>query len=144
MLQISFCCRIARGCLGIFLSTGLVVVQKVDLSGLAVFENDGILGYALESCKKSVLAPVELYGNDGIGDYLDVLRRGFVLKWKALRTCCKCEESGGRCDLLRPLPISSDIAPIDLMPSVAFLVNPLSLSLSLSLSVKFSHFNSVL
>ncbi|XP_057508802.1 LEAF RUST 10 DISEASE-RESISTANCE LOCUS RECEPTOR-LIKE PROTEIN KINASE-like 1.2 isoform X1 [Actinidia eriantha] len=70
--------------------------ESGSLSGLAVFENDGILDHALESCKTRVLAPVELYGNDGIGDYLDVLRRGFVLKWKALN-CSRCEESGGRC-----------------------------------------------
>ena len=70
--------------------------ENGSLSDLAVFENDGILDHALESCKKRVLAPVELYGNDGIGDYLDVLRRGFVLKWKALN-CSTCEESGGRC-----------------------------------------------
>ena len=38
--------------------------ESGNLSGLAVFENDGILGNALERCKNLVLAPVELYGND--------------------------------------------------------------------------------
>ncbi|KAL7260444.1 hypothetical protein ACSBR1_006162 [Camellia fascicularis] len=62
---------------------------------LAMFGNDKNLSYALGRCKTQVLAPVELNGYDGIGDYMDVLR-GFVLQWTA-SNCSKCEASGGRC-----------------------------------------------
>ncbi|XP_058194008.1 LEAF RUST 10 DISEASE-RESISTANCE LOCUS RECEPTOR-LIKE PROTEIN KINASE-like 1.2 isoform X1 [Rhododendron vialii] len=63
---------------------------------LAMFGNDGNLGYGLRSCQTEVLAPVELVSGDVIRDYLSVLRRGFLVKWKA-PNCGRCEESGGRC-----------------------------------------------
>ncbi|KAI8022005.1 LEAF RUST 10 DISEASE-RESISTANCE LOCUS RECEPTOR-LIKE PROTEIN KINASE-like 1.2 [Camellia lanceoleosa] len=66
-------------------------------SALAMFENNKNLSYALGKCKTQVLAPVELNVYDGIEeDYMDVLRRGFVLRWTAT-DCSECESSGGRC-----------------------------------------------
>ncbi|XP_058184730.1 LEAF RUST 10 DISEASE-RESISTANCE LOCUS RECEPTOR-LIKE PROTEIN KINASE-like 2.1 isoform X2 [Rhododendron vialii] len=64
--------------------------------GLAMFGNDGNLGYGLRSCQTEVLAPVELVSGDVVRDYLSVLRRGFLVKWKA-PDCTRCEDSGGRC-----------------------------------------------
>ncbi|KAL7240374.1 hypothetical protein ACSBR2_006093 [Camellia fascicularis] len=61
-----------------------------------MFGNNKNLSYVLGKCKTQVLAPVELNGYDGIADYMDVLRRGFVLQWKA-NNCSECEASGGRC-----------------------------------------------
>ncbi|XP_028098069.1 LEAF RUST 10 DISEASE-RESISTANCE LOCUS RECEPTOR-LIKE PROTEIN KINASE-like 1.2 isoform X8 [Camellia sinensis] len=63
---------------------------------LAMFGNNTNLSYALGKCKTQVLAPVELNAYDGIADYMKVLRRGFVLQWKA-SNCNECETSGGRC-----------------------------------------------
>uniref|UniRef100_A0A5B7A6H5 non-specific serine/threonine protein kinase n=1 Tax=Davidia involucrata TaxID=16924 RepID=A0A5B7A6H5_DAVIN len=67
--------------------------------GLAMLGNDRNLSYALERCRTNVKAPVEVYGDDesnGIEDYVEMLRNGFVLKWKA-SNCSTCERSGGRC-----------------------------------------------
>ncbi|KAL7260405.1 hypothetical protein ACSBR1_006130 [Camellia fascicularis] len=63
---------------------------------LAMFGNNKNLSYALGKCETQVLAPVELNGYDVIGDYMEVLRRGFVLQWKA-SNCNECKASGGRC-----------------------------------------------
>ncbi|KAL7240322.1 hypothetical protein ACSBR2_006053 [Camellia fascicularis] len=61
-----------------------------------MFGNNKNLSYALGKCETQVLAPVELNGYDVIGDYMEVLRRGFVLQWKA-SNCNECKASGGRC-----------------------------------------------
>ncbi|KAL7240353.1 hypothetical protein ACSBR2_006076 [Camellia fascicularis] len=73
-------------------------VKNEDVWGLALamFGNNKNLNYALGKCKTLVLAPVELNGYDGIGDYMKVLTRGFVLQWKA-SNCNECKASGGRC-----------------------------------------------
>ncbi|XP_028060449.1 LEAF RUST 10 DISEASE-RESISTANCE LOCUS RECEPTOR-LIKE PROTEIN KINASE-like 1.2 isoform X5 [Camellia sinensis] len=73
-------------------------VKNEDAWGLALamFGNNKNLNYALGKCKTLVLAPVELNGYDGIGDYMKVLMRGFVLQWKA-SNCSECKSSGGRC-----------------------------------------------
>ncbi|KAL6969881.1 hypothetical protein U1Q18_029595, partial [Sarracenia purpurea var. burkii] len=64
---------------------------------VAVFgEEDGKLRLGLEKCETDTVAPVELRGGDRVGDYVDLLRRGFLVKWKALN-CSICEGSGGRC-----------------------------------------------
>ncbi|KAL3510722.1 hypothetical protein ACH5RR_030123 [Cinchona calisaya] len=67
---------------------------------LAMLQGDENLNRALEECERNVLAPVEVVGNDhgtnGLMDYEGLLRRGFVLKWKAFE-CSTCQESGGRC-----------------------------------------------
>uniref|UniRef100_A0A2N9ETB2 Protein kinase domain-containing protein n=1 Tax=Fagus sylvatica TaxID=28930 RepID=A0A2N9ETB2_FAGSY len=65
-------------------------------SVLAVSENDRKqLSYVSKECRSEVMAPVEAYrnGSDGI---IEVLRIGFLLKWKA-SNCNICEESGGWC-----------------------------------------------
>ncbi|KAA8532695.1 hypothetical protein F0562_032728 [Nyssa sinensis] len=67
--------------------------------GLAIFGNDKNFIYALEQCGRRVVAPVEVYGDDQTNrteDYGEVLRRGFVLRWKA-SNCSECDRSGGRC-----------------------------------------------
>nr|KAH7835241.1 hypothetical protein Vadar_024314 [Vaccinium darrowii] len=66
--------------------------------GLAMFGDDGNLGYGLESCQTEVLVPVALEKGDVIEDYLGVLRRGFWVEWTA-PNCNKCKESGGRCGI---------------------------------------------
>ncbi|KAA8532671.1 hypothetical protein F0562_032704 [Nyssa sinensis] len=60
--------------------------------GLAMFGNDTNFGFAMEQCDTKVAARVEVYGED----YGELLRRGFVLVWKA-SNCSICEQSGGRC-----------------------------------------------
>ncbi|KAG5521565.1 hypothetical protein RHGRI_033954 [Rhododendron griersonianum] len=70
--------------------------SRIGNGGLAMFGNDGNLGYGLQSCQTEVLAPVELVSGEVIRDYLSVLRRGFLVKWRA-PDCSTCEDSGGRC-----------------------------------------------
>ncbi|KAI5677439.1 hypothetical protein M9H77_08389 [Catharanthus roseus] len=68
---------------------------------LAMLENDSELNSAIQQCETNVVAPVELYGNEGrngVVDYEGLLRRGFSLRWKS-RNCTICEESGGRCGI---------------------------------------------
>ena len=65
-------------------------------SVLALSKNDRKqLSYVSKECRSEVMAPVEAYrnGSDGI---IEVLRIGFLLKWKA-SNCNICEESGGWC-----------------------------------------------
>ncbi|KAL2500301.1 putative serine/threonine-protein kinase [Forsythia ovata] len=67
-------------------------------SWVAVFEGDENLKNALENCEENVVA-VEVLGGEGrngTGNYMDILRRGFVLNWTAI-DCSICAESGGRC-----------------------------------------------
>ncbi|KAL2485092.1 putative serine/threonine-protein kinase [Abeliophyllum distichum] len=66
---------------------------------LAIWNTDENLVKGLQMCEKNVVAPVEVHGNEernGIGNYLEILRRGFMLNWTA-SDCSICEESGGRC-----------------------------------------------
>ncbi|KAL6529212.1 hypothetical protein OROGR_014835 [Orobanche gracilis] len=73
---------------------------------LAMDGEDGNLGYAVGICERNVVVPVEGggYGGTGGGDegrngilnILELLRKGFVLRWKA-SDCNECEDSGGRC-----------------------------------------------
>ncbi|KAL2538296.1 LEAF RUST 10 DISEASE-RESISTANCE LOCUS RECEPTOR-LIKE PROTEIN KINASE-like 2.1 [Forsythia ovata] len=68
-------------------------------SWVAVFEWDENLKNALENCEEIVVAPVEVLGDEGrneTGNYMEILRRGFVLNWTAI-DCSICAESGGRC-----------------------------------------------
>ncbi|GMY18435.1 leaf rust 10 disease-resistance locus receptor-like protein kinase-like 1.2, partial [Fagus crenata] len=65
-------------------------------SVLALSKNDPKqLSYVSKECRSEVVAPVEAYrnGSDGI---VEVLRIGFLLKWKA-SNCNICEGSGGLC-----------------------------------------------
>ncbi|KAL2546264.1 putative serine/threonine-protein kinase [Forsythia ovata] len=76
-------------------------VKCVDESRdrVAVFEGDENLKNALENCEENVVAPVEVLGGEGrngTGNYMEILRRGFVLNWIA-SDCSICAESGGRC-----------------------------------------------
>ncbi|KAA8529116.1 hypothetical protein F0562_034085 [Nyssa sinensis] len=67
--------------------------------GMAMLGKDRKFSYAVERCNKRVAAPVEVYGDDernGNEDYVGMLRRGFVLKWKS-NYCGGCEASGGLC-----------------------------------------------
>ncbi|KAL2520752.1 putative serine/threonine-protein kinase [Forsythia ovata] len=67
-------------------------------SWVAVFEGDENLKNALENCEENVVA-VEVLGGEGrngTGNYMEILRRGFVLNWTAI-DCSICAESGGRC-----------------------------------------------
>ncbi|KAF8399081.1 hypothetical protein HHK36_014947 [Tetracentron sinense] len=73
------------------------------LRSLALFGDDPLLNYVNDTkiCKASAVAPVDKYGNAtfetrGYRDYIEFLRRGFLLTWKA-PICNVCEESGGRC-----------------------------------------------
>ncbi|KAL6539003.1 hypothetical protein OROMI_025329 [Orobanche minor] len=67
---------------------------------LAMDGGDGNLGYAVGICERNVVVPVEGggygEGRNGILNILKVLRKGFVLRWKA-SDCSECEDSGGRC-----------------------------------------------
>ncbi|KAL3644671.1 hypothetical protein CASFOL_009851 [Castilleja foliolosa] len=52
---------------------------------------------AVGNCERNIVAPVEIDGGEiGLGNIKGVLRRGFVLNWKA-SLCGKCVRSGGRC-----------------------------------------------
>ncbi|KAM7528483.1 hypothetical protein LguiB_031893 [Lonicera macranthoides] len=63
---------------------------------LAMLRGDAEVGVAMEECRENVVAPVELYDGEGVDDYGELMRRGFVLNWTA-SDCSVCEESGGRC-----------------------------------------------
>ena len=65
-------------------------------SVLALSKNDRKqLSYVSKECGSEVMAPVEAYRNGSIG-IVEVLRIGFLLKWKASH-CNICEGSGGWC-----------------------------------------------
>ncbi|KAJ8570177.1 hypothetical protein K7X08_006754 [Anisodus acutangulus] len=64
--------------------------------GLAMFGEDVNFESALQLCKKHVVVPVEMLGNEQVIDYQVILRRGFRLNWTA-SNCSECAESGGRC-----------------------------------------------
>ncbi|KAL6960893.1 hypothetical protein U1Q18_038659 [Sarracenia purpurea var. burkii] len=81
--RISTCCRIVRRCRTSFRVTRLMS-DAVHGSGfdVAVFgEEDGNLRLGLERCETDTVASVELHGGDKVGDYVDLLRRGFALAW---------------------------------------------------------------
>ncbi|XP_073129930.1 LEAF RUST 10 DISEASE-RESISTANCEUS RECEPTOR-LIKE PROTEIN KINASE-like 1.2 isoform X1 [Henckelia pumila] len=64
---------------------------------LALYDDDrdeNSIRIALETCARNVLVPVD--GNGGIGEVLEVARKGFELNWTAA-DCDTCETSGGRC-----------------------------------------------
>ncbi|XAR52433.1 Glycerophosphodiester phosphodiesterase [Bertholletia excelsa] len=63
--------------------------------GLIMFPEDRNLSRGMNRCEMKVKLPVELYGGEGTGDYLQMLKRGFLLKNKA-SDCKPCETSGGR------------------------------------------------
>ncbi|XP_022871272.1 LEAF RUST 10 DISEASE-RESISTANCE LOCUS RECEPTOR-LIKE PROTEIN KINASE-like 1.2 [Olea europaea var. sylvestris] len=66
---------------------------------LAIRDKDENSQNGLENCKKHVVAPVDAHGDDhenGMGNYMKIIRRGFVLNWTA-SDCSKCQESGGVC-----------------------------------------------
>lgn len=62
---------------------------------LALYDGDANVGSAMEKCEENVVVPVD-GGSVGILDVDEVLRRGFVMKWRA-SDCGDCSESGGRC-----------------------------------------------
>ncbi|KAB1205557.1 hypothetical protein CJ030_MR7G000894 [Morella rubra] len=69
--------------------------EKETRSVLALSEGDPKLRNASQACRSAVVAPIESYGAYGDG-IRGVLRRGFLLKWKAT-SCSICEQSGGFC-----------------------------------------------
>ncbi|XP_022846615.1 LEAF RUST 10 DISEASE-RESISTANCE LOCUS RECEPTOR-LIKE PROTEIN KINASE-like 2.1 [Olea europaea var. sylvestris] len=79
---------------------------KVDCQGenrdnldLAIWDMDENLQNGLENCEKNVVAPVEVQGDEErivVGEYEEILRRGFELNWKA-SDCSTCQRDGGRC-----------------------------------------------
>ncbi|KAH6822486.1 hypothetical protein C2S53_007813 [Perilla frutescens var. hirtella] len=79
-----------------------VVCDAEDRGGriLALYEGDENVANALKNCGSNSVAPVE--DDDGVGvaemgkSVVEILRRGFVIKWNASE-CSKCETSGGRC-----------------------------------------------
>ncbi|XP_057810669.1 LEAF RUST 10 DISEASE-RESISTANCE LOCUS RECEPTOR-LIKE PROTEIN KINASE-like 1.2 [Salvia miltiorrhiza] len=65
---------------------------------LALYEGDGdgdSVAAALRNCEENSVAAVEGDGEEG-EEMVEVLRRGFVMKWRA-SDCGTCESSGGRC-----------------------------------------------
>ncbi|XP_073315020.1 LEAF RUST 10 DISEASE-RESISTANCEUS RECEPTOR-LIKE PROTEIN KINASE-like 1.2 isoform X1 [Primulina huaijiensis] len=63
--------------------------------------DENLIRIALEDCPRNVLVPVDGAGqsgggNGGIGDVLEVAKKGFELNWIAA-DCDACEISGGRC-----------------------------------------------
>lgn len=73
--------------------------ENRDNWDLAIWDKDENLQNGLENCKKHVVAPVDAHGDDhenGMGNYMEIIRRGFVLNWTA-SDCSKCQESGGFC-----------------------------------------------
>ncbi|KAL1568414.1 LEAF RUST 10 DISEASE-RESISTANCE LOCUS RECEPTOR-LIKE PROTEIN KINASE-like 1.2 [Salvia divinorum] len=58
---------------------------------LTMYEGDESVGAALRSCERNTVAAVE-----SGAEVVEVLRRGFVMKWRASE-CSTCERSGGRC-----------------------------------------------
>ncbi|KAA8529118.1 hypothetical protein F0562_034083 [Nyssa sinensis] len=67
--------------------------------GMAMLGKDRKFSYAVERCNKRVAAPVEVSGDDernGNEDYVEMLGRGFALKWNS-SNCSRCEGSGGLC-----------------------------------------------
>ncbi|XAR52431.1 hypothetical protein NMG60_11020513 [Bertholletia excelsa] len=86
--------------------------------GLVMFSSDGNLDRAPKECKTEVKVPVEQHGGERAGDYLQVLKRGFVLKYRS-SDCEMCETSGGRCGLMPPLSFSSASAQIRIPLSAA-------------------------
>ena len=81
-----------------------LVRYKINCSGddgaspvLAMSKGDSNLVLASEKCGREVKAPFEEKADDGsdeIGE--ELVRRGFMLKWKA-SDCSVCEGSGGKC-----------------------------------------------
>ncbi|KAB1205597.1 hypothetical protein CJ030_MR7G017769 [Morella rubra] len=69
--------------------------EKETRSVLALSEGDPKLRNASQACRSAVVAPVESYGANG-DEIRGLLRRGFLLKWKAT-SCSICEQSGGFC-----------------------------------------------
>ncbi|KAJ8548272.1 hypothetical protein K7X08_030741 [Anisodus acutangulus] len=64
--------------------------------GLAIFGEDDNFEFALQVCKKHVVVPVEMLGNEQVIDYQVILRREFRLSWTA-SNCSECARSGGHC-----------------------------------------------
>ncbi|CAI9779102.1 unnamed protein product [Fraxinus pennsylvanica] len=74
--------------------------EKRDNFVLALWDEDENLQNGFENCEKHVVAPVELHGDEeriGMGEYEEILRRGFALNWSVAGDCGRCERSGGRC-----------------------------------------------
>ncbi|CAI9779103.1 unnamed protein product [Fraxinus pennsylvanica] len=74
--------------------------DKRDNLVLALWDEDENLQKGLENCEKHVVAPVEVHGDEeriGMGEYEEILRRGFALNWSVEGDCRRCERSGGRC-----------------------------------------------
>lgn len=64
---------------------------------IALYDRDEeVRDTAMERCRENVVAPVEEDGDEGIINVGDVLRKGFLLNWKA-SDCSTCQDSGGRC-----------------------------------------------
>ncbi|CAA2965296.1 Hypothetical predicted protein [Olea europaea subsp. europaea] len=80
---------------------------KVDCQGenrdnldLAILDKDENLQKGLENCEKNVVAPVEVHGDKErivVGEYEEILRRGFELNYRSSSCCSICESNGGRC-----------------------------------------------
>ncbi|GFP84679.1 probable serine/threonine-protein kinase at1g18390 [Phtheirospermum japonicum] len=68
-----------------------------DSWDLALLARNTNFTSALQNCEGNIVAPVEIGdGEIGLENLLQVLRKGFVLNWKA-SLCGKCQRSGGRC-----------------------------------------------
>ncbi|XP_042034600.1 LEAF RUST 10 DISEASE-RESISTANCE LOCUS RECEPTOR-LIKE PROTEIN KINASE-like 1.2 isoform X1 [Salvia splendens] len=73
--------------------------ERSDEIDLAMFAGNEDWGRAIGTCEESVVARAEFSGDereDEVVDVAAVLRRGFVMNWKA-SDCSDCRESGGRC-----------------------------------------------
>ncbi|XP_071705049.1 LEAF RUST 10 DISEASE-RESISTANCEUS RECEPTOR-LIKE PROTEIN KINASE-like 2.8 [Rutidosis leptorrhynchoides] len=69
---------------------------------LVMLENDTNLGIGKEVCSHVVVAPVEMDKSTEVvvdrGNYVEVVKRGFMMSWLPLASDCGlCERSGGKC-----------------------------------------------
>ncbi|KAK4484216.1 hypothetical protein RD792_011438 [Penstemon davidsonii] len=83
-----------------FVNEGMLMnrVENCDVGDrnwdLGFFDDDESLRGAIENCERNVFSPVERRVGDN--NFVEVLRRGFMMNWIA-SDCHTCEESGGRC-----------------------------------------------
>lgn len=71
--------------------------EKEDDWVLAMYLNDTNLSSGIEACHTEILAPVDQLTTSSNGsNYVELLKRGFALKWTA-SNCSLCEASDGRC-----------------------------------------------
>ncbi|CAA2975955.1 Hypothetical predicted protein [Olea europaea subsp. europaea] len=80
---------------------------KVDCQGenrdnldFAILDKEENLQKGLENCEKHVVEPVEVHGDkerNAVGEYEEILRRGFELNYWSSSDCSICESDGSRC-----------------------------------------------